>query len=124
MTDFEKASNDVNAEFEGSGLLDTENCIEWLRGSTVATVTLVQKKHQNRIRRYAEKYPDLFQIVSERGGVMLAHIPTRSIRIQYVTPTELSEEEKEAARERLELYRREAEERRLLEKEEAQEEDD
>jgi len=84
---------------------DSENCIEWYRGSNTATGTFCQKRMINKIRKYAEQYPDLFQIVSEGPRSIVAHFPVSSIRIVHATPRELSEEEKERARERLEMYR-------------------
>ena len=112
MNEFEQSMAEANREYEGAGVMENENCIEWLRGSNVATVTVVQQRLKNRIRLYAEKYPEQFQIISERNGVIVAHIPAAAIRIQQATPREMSEEQKEAARERLAAYR---EEKKLLE---------
>lgn len=120
MDQFEKACEDVNKEYENDGMVVNENCIEWIRGSTIATISIVQGRLKSKIRKYAEEYPDLFQIVSERDGVIVAHIPTKSIRITHVTPRELSEEKREAARERLAAYR---EEKRLRQEAETADKD-
>lgn len=117
MTEFEKASNAVNKDETGNMLMN-ENCIEWLKGSTVATVSICQKKMINKIRKYAEEYPDLFQIVSEKDGVVVAHIPISAIRITHVSRREMSESEKEAAKERLALAREQRQLNKQLEKEE------
>ena len=111
MTVFEAESDKVTTN--ELPMMANENCIEWLKGDTVATVSLCQKKLQNKIRKYAESYPELFQIEEERDGVMVAHIPVGCVKITYISPREMSEEAKEAARERMEAY---WEEKRMQEK--------
>ena len=116
MTVFEAASEKVSTN--ELPMMANENCIEWLKGDTVATVSLCQKKLMNKIRKYSEQYPDLFQIEEERDGVMVAHIPVGCVKITYISPREMSEEAREAARERLESY---WEEKRMQEKLEEEE---
>ena len=65
MTVFEAESDKVTTN--ELPMMANENCIEWLKGDTVATVSLCQKKLQNKIRKYAESYPELFQIEEERA---------------------------------------------------------
>ena len=120
MTVFEAESQKVSND--DLSMMVNENCIEWLRGDTVATVSLCQKKLQNKIRKYAEDYPELFQIEAERDGVMVAHIPAACVKITYVSPREMSDEMREAARERLALYREEKKMKEALEKEEKERE--
>lgn len=84
-----------------------ENVIEFLLNQKVMAVTLTQRKLANRVKEYAEKYPDEVRIVKENDdGSIFAKMPTRYLRI--VRPSEgrtLTEEEKEASRKRLELGR-------------------
>lgn len=84
-----------------------ENVIEFLLNQKVMAVTLTQRKLSNRVKEYAEKYPEEVRIVKENAdGSIFAKMPTRYLRI--VRPSEgriLTEEEKEASRKRLELGR-------------------
>lgn len=77
-----------------------ENVIEFYADDKRATVTFTQGRYVSRIKRFAEEKPDECQIVAEnKDGSIVAHIPTRWVKI---SPTrEVSEEQKEAARERL-----------------------
>jgi len=121
MNEFEKACEKADEDYDG--MMANENAIEWLRGSAVATITTCQVRYINRLKKYAKEYPDLFEIVSERDGVVVAHIPVKSIKITHVTPREMSEEEKELARERLAMYREQKALEEKLKKEEAFEEE-
>lgn len=84
-----------------------ENVIEFLLNQKVMAVTLTQRKLANRVKEYAEKYPEEVRIVKENDdGSIFAKLPTRYLRI--VRPSEgriMTEEEKEASRKRLELGR-------------------
>jgi len=106
MDIFEKACMEAEPD-DMPAYLSNENCIEWIRGSQTATVTLCQKRLINKVKKYAEKYPDEFEIISERNGVIVAHIPRKSIKIQHYEPREMPEEFRLAARERLALARKE-----------------
>ena len=82
-----------------------ENAIEWYNGQDTITITLSQKKLINKIKYLASKFPDEVKIIAENeDGSIYAHIPLKYLKIQR--PRELSEEEKEAARKRLEKYRK------------------
>ena len=105
MNIFEQASDAVDKEYIIGDMMTCENCIEWIRGSNIATVSFTQIRYINKIKKYAKQFPNLFEIVAEKDGVLVAHIPVRSVKIQYVTPREMSEDEKELARERLAMYR-------------------
>ena len=59
-----------------------ENLIEWITGSKTATVTASQKKYVNRIRKLAEKHPEIVEITAENeDGSITAHIPVRAIHL-------------------------------------------
>lgn len=77
-----------------------ENVIEFYADDKRATVTFTQGRYVSRIKRFAEEKPDECQIVAEnKDGSIVAHIPTRWVKISPIR--EVSEEQKEAARERL-----------------------
>lgn len=82
-----------------------ENAIEWYNGQDIITVTLSQKRFINKLNKLAKEYPDEVKIdkVNEDGTV-LAHIPLKYLRI--TRPRELTEEEKQKARERLLSYKK------------------
>lgn len=72
----------------------TENCIEFVKDGSSATVTFSQGRYKTRIKELAEKHPARCEIVAENeDGSMLAHIPVAWIRIN--PEMELSEEERE-----------------------------
>ena len=78
-----------------------ENCIEWMRNSPMATVTFCQGKYITKIKRLAERFPDECEIVAENpDGSIMAHIPTKWIKINN-TQREMTEEEKRLAAERI-----------------------
>ena len=59
-----------------------ENLIEWITGSKTATVTFSQKKFVNRVRKLAEKHPDMVEITAENeDGSITAHIPIRAVHL-------------------------------------------
>lgn len=103
MNEFEKASEAVERDRDFA--LDCENVIEFLRNSKVATVSFSQGKFMRKIKKLAEKFPDKVEITYESDRVVVAHVPTSAIRISVIEPREMSEEQKQAARERLAKYR-------------------
>lgn len=79
----------------------TENVIEWTRNSPMATVTFCQGKYITKIRKLAERFPDECEIVAENeDGSILAHIPTKWIKINNPR-REISDEEREELAERM-----------------------
>lgn len=81
-----------------------ENNIEWLNGQQTVTVTLSQGKFINKVKRLAETHEDV-QIVAENSdGSICAHLPLKFIKIS--APRQLTEEQKEQARERLLAHRK------------------
>lgn len=101
MDDFEKAAWEVDKNINSNH----ENVIEWIRNSKITTVTFSQPKYITKIKRLAEKYPDKVQICKINKDSIVAHIPTSAVKISITKPRQLSEEEKEAARERLKKAR-------------------
>lgn len=83
-----------------------ENVIEFAKGSKTATVTFVgNSKFASRIRQLAEKFPDDVEIMHENAdGSVMAHIPVKYIKINN-RAREMSEEEKDALRERFKAVR-------------------
>lgn len=79
-----------------------ENCIEWLNGQDTISVTLSQGRYISKVRKLAEKYPDLVQILAENNdGSIFAHMPLKSLKLNIISPKELGDDEKEKLVERL-----------------------
>lgn len=102
MKEFEQASNEI--EQGRSYEYECENCIEFLKGATTATVTFSQVRFVNKIMKLAEKFPEEVEICHinrfPSGDIssVVAHIPVKYIKLNY---TKLSEERKNEAIERL-----------------------
>ena len=79
-----------------------ENAIEFLYGDKQATATFCSPRHINRVKKLAEQFPDECQVVVENpDSSIVAHFPVRWIRIQRPNESEMTEEQKNAARERM-----------------------
>ena len=103
MNNFEIACEEV--EKDRNYELSQENVISFLKGKNIATVCFSQGRYISKIRKLAEKFPEEVQITAEnKDGSIVAHIPVSYIRISKIT-REMSEEQKEANRERLRSYR-------------------
>lgn len=91
-----------------------ESAIEWLRGDQTATATFpAGTKECNRLKKYAELYPEEVTIARENpDGSIVVRFPKKYLRIVRPVIRELSEEEREAAANRL----REARNRKIEEK--------
>ena len=98
---FDAACEDI--EPEGIEDYNGENAIEWIKGQKTVTVQLAgNTKLCNRVRKYAEEYPDEVQICGvNRDNSIVAHLPLSYIKITRPPKRELTEEQKVAARERL-----------------------
>ena len=81
-----------------------ENNIEWLNGQQTVTVTLSQGKFINKVKRLAETHEDVEIVAENSDGSICAHLPLRFIKIS--APRQLTEEQKEQARERLLAHRK------------------
>ena len=78
-----------------------ENVLEWIKNEPVATVTFSQGKYITKIRKLAERFPDECQITHEnQDGSIVAHIPTKWIKINNPQRV-MTEEEKRLAAERI-----------------------
>ena len=78
-----------------------ENVIEWLTNDDHIAVTFTQKKYVNKIKKYA-KEDDRIYLVENEDGSVFARLPIRYLKINK--PRTMTEEQKEAARERLHNY--------------------
>lgn len=81
-----------------------ENVIEWLSGSDTVLVTFSQKKYVNKIKKLAETREDVVIKTENKDGSILARLPIKFIKI--TPPRQMSEEQRNQARERLEKIRR------------------
>jgi len=74
-----------------------ENVIEWIDGQKTATVTLSSRRQITKVKKLAEKHPDLVQIDWEnKDGSIVAHMPVSAIKFSIYS---VSEEERERRRE-------------------------
>lgn len=80
MSEFEKACAEVETPNYN---FDHENAINFEKWAKVATVTTCEVAWINRIKRYAKKYPDLYQICSEKNGTLIAHVPRNDIKLTH-----------------------------------------
>lgn len=92
MTAFEQAVSDKEKD-TFTGETEQENVIEFLRDSKTATVTFSQGRYISKIKKLAEKYPDEVQIVHENRSSIVAHIPTKYIKVNH--PKVVSDEQRE-----------------------------
>ena len=85
-----------------------EFCIEWTRSSKTSTVTAPNNTSiKNKIVKLAQEKPEEVQIIAEnKDGSILAHVPTKYVKIS--PPRQISEEERERLRIQLEKARLEA----------------
>lgn len=86
----------------------TENMIEFISGQRTATITLSNPKHINRIKKLYEDRGDEFKyFVQNKDGSVCAKIPLKWIKINPGSKTGrvMTEEQKEAARIRLQNAR-------------------
>ena len=85
-----------------------ENVVEFISGTRTATVTFTNQKHINRIKKLYEERKDDFKYFKENtDGSVCAKIPLKWIKINAGSKTGrvMTEEQKEAARIRLQKAR-------------------
>ena len=85
-----------------------ENVIEFISNTRTATVTFTNKKHINRIKKlYEERKDELKYLVENPDGSVCAKLPLKWIKINPGSKTGrvMTEEQKEAARIRLQKAR-------------------
>lgn len=80
-----------------------ENVIEWYNGQDRVTVTLSQGRLINKVKKLAEKNTEVEIVKENDDGTLLAHLPLSYIKIS--APRQMTEEQKEQARERLLKYK-------------------
>lgn len=81
-----------------------ENCVEWLTGDEKIGVSFTQKKYINKIKKLYEKHKDSFSYFIENAdGSICAEVPIEWLKIS--PKRAVSEEQREAARERLQQAR-------------------
>lgn len=82
-----------------------ENCSEWLRNESKVTVTLCQGRLISKVKKLAAEHPEECEIAHENeDGSIVAHLPTKWIKIS--APKKVSDEQREKARQRFEEYHR------------------
>lgn len=98
--EIKKTTNYYNSEAA------VENVLEWLRGSKEISGTLCKGKMYNKVMALAKKNPDevKIEVINDDGSIFF-HMPISYLHLYAPTKRELSEEEKEIARERLAQYR-------------------
>lgn len=84
-----------------------DNVFEWYTGEKVAGVTFSQRKWINKVKKYAEDYPDDVVIEAENDdGSIFAKIPVSWFKMSPPKKgREFTEEEKAAIAERFALAR-------------------
>ncbi len=88
---------------------NNENMLEFISGERNATVTFTNRKHINRLRKlYEERRNEFSYFIENKDGSVCAKIPLKWIKINPGSKTNrvLTESQKEAARIRLENYRK------------------
>ena len=86
-----------------------ENMIEFISGTRTSTVTFTNQKHINRMKKLYEERKDDFKYFKEnKDGSICAKIPLKWVKINAGSKTGriMTEEQKEAARKRLEEARK------------------
>lgn len=84
-----------------------ETIYEHAAGSDTFTVTAAERKSIGMLRKLAEKHPGEVEIVAENAdGSLVAHLPYSWMRIVPKRNVVMSEEQKEAAAERMRSMRK------------------
>lgn len=106
MTIFEQVSSIVNSGRNAGDM--RENCIYWCDGDKIATVNVnANSRYASRLRKLAESDPDDVKIYSDRdGGYLVATVPLKAVKLNIVHRDELSDEKREAVRQRMEAARK------------------
>lgn len=87
-----------------------ENCIEFIKDEPRMTLTLSQGRFITKVRELAEKYPDEVEIVAEnKDGSIVAHAPVSALHLSIIKKN-MTDEQRQAARERLAKARESANE--------------
>lgn len=66
---------------------DKENVIEWFNGQTIISATISQPSYIRKIKKLAQKVPDLVQIRHEnKDGSIFVHLSPKVLKLSYKTP--------------------------------------
>ena len=91
---------------------NNENMVEFLSGARTATVTFTNPKHIRKLKELYEEHSEDFRYFKlNKDGSVCAKIPLKWIRISYGrtgTKREMTEEQKQALKERLAAGRKKA----------------
>lgn len=80
---------------------DNENCIDFLRGSKVATCYFTQRRFISRMKELAREHPEECEICEEnRDGSIVARFPSSWVKISPPRKLDLTDEQRESLRER------------------------
>lgn len=80
-----------------------ENCIEWVRDTDRATLSLSQRRTINRIERLAKSHPAECEVIARNSdGSICAHVPVSWIKISSLR--KVTEGQRERARESMKLF--------------------
>lgn len=82
--------------------MSKENVIEWINGQDRVTVTLSQGKYINKVKTLAAKTDEVQILAENDDGSIYAHLPLKYIKIS--PPRQMTDEQKEKARERLKNF--------------------
>jgi len=86
---------------------DQDNSVEFVKGSKTATCTFSQQRYVGKIKKLAAEHPNEVEIVAENKNSIVAHIPVSYVKIS--PPRQMSDEQRQAAGERLKASRKERE---------------
>ena len=79
---------------------NNENCVEFLNNQHTITVSFCMQKWINKVKRLKEQHPDDVKILAENeDGSICAKLPIKYLKIS--APKRVSEEQRQAASERL-----------------------
>lgn len=87
---------------------NNENCVEFLSGEKYMVVTFTNRKHINRIKKlYEERKDDFKYLIENKDGSICAKLPLKWLKINPGSQNGrvMTEEQKEAARIRLQQAR-------------------
>ncbi len=86
----------------------SENNIEFYSNTETATASFTQGRYKTKIRKLAEKFPEVCKILAENDdGSILAHFPVSWVKIN--PPRKVSEERKKEFAERMKKTRESSE---------------
>ena len=85
-----------------------DNSFEWYTGEKTASITFSQRKYVNKLKRYAKEYPEIKILEENEDGSVFAHVPLSWFKFSPPKKgREFTDEEREAAGERLKKAREE-----------------